>query len=67
MEEKHPPKLCPQCGSDNIHYVEQTDNRGSIVWDTYCYGCYWSGDIRPDSDLDYYGLRNQGLDGTVIR
>lgn len=55
MREKHPPKHCPECGAVNIHSVEMsTEKRGSLVWDAYCYDCGWSGDINPDSDLDYY-------------
>jgi len=51
---KHPPKLCPECGSTNINYVElATVKRGSLVYDTYCYDCDWSGDISPDADLDF--------------
>ena len=53
--EKHPPKHCPNCGSKHINYVEcMAYFRGSICWDTYCDDCNWSGDVRPDSDLDYY-------------
>jgi len=52
---KHPPKYCPNCGHPVNNYVEgMTNFRGSISWDTYCKECEWSGDIRPDSDLDYY-------------
>lgn len=50
---KHPPKRCPECGSTNINYVDLATERGNIVYDTYCYDCNWSGDISPDSDLDY--------------
>ena len=59
---KHPPKHCPCCGSTNINYVElMTNFRGSIIWDTYCKDCEWSGDINPDIDLDYYRIEAQKL------
>ncbi|KXB08682.1 hypothetical protein AKJ59_00670 [candidate division MSBL1 archaeon SCGC-AAA385M02] len=57
---KHPPKHCPNCGSENINYIECFTNfRGNIAWDTYCKDCEWSGDISPDSDLDYYRVEAQ--------
>jgi len=52
---KHPPNFCPNCGSDKINYVELMSNfRGSILWDTFCKDCEWSGDVRPDKDHDFY-------------
>jgi len=57
---KHPPKHCPDCGSENINYVElMTNFRGNAIYDTYCEDCGWSGDISPDSDLDYYRVEAQ--------
>jgi len=58
--DKHPPKNCPNCGSDNINYVElMTNFRGNAIYDTYCKECGWSGNISPDSDLNYYRVEAQ--------
>jgi len=58
--DKHPPKRCPNCGSDDIIYVEFfTISRGNIVWNTRCKTCGWRGEIRPDSDLNYYRVEAQ--------
>lgn len=54
--EEHPPKLCPNCGSGKINWVTliSGDGRESLIYDTYCYDCRWSGDISPDADLDFH-------------
>ena len=66
--EAHPPKYCPNCGSENIEYVSLWSKSNwladpknpkwkpfsGIVFDTYCYDCKMCYDVEDSRDTEIY-------------